>query len=409
MHVKSLHLKGIRGIEDLQLEFGGDQDSPACKLVIGKNGTGKSSVLRSVVLGLASVSDAAALLAETLGSPFVSLNEGSGSIEVIFVNSDGNDHSRKVVISKGSGTAESVRIGNGPQLQDRPPFVVALGAGRSNEGASSVSTYSIVHSTYMLFNYEGTFVQPELTLRRLQDYLDDEQHAGLYDAILYRIESALGLGDGGTISLVRGGGVMVSGPHMEDPIPLHSWADGYRVTLNWILDIYAWAMMHGKSIDDQGHVHGILLLDEIEQHLHPSMQRGIFQSLKELFPRMQILASTHSPLVLQGVGSNEIISLQRIDNRIYEVPVREYAGHSVEDLLTAEELFETPAYSIAVEEMRREYRALIRKGSLSAEERRRLEVLGGELAGLRVLSPQVEDETLNRLEDRLSELTGDQN
>ena len=380
----------------------------ACKLVIGKNGTGKSSVLRSVVLGLASVSDTAALLAETFGSPFVSLSVSSGSIEVIFVNSDGKDYSRKVVISKGSGTAESVRIGNGPQLQDQPPLVVALGAGRSNEGASSVSTYSIVHSTYMLFNYEGTFVQPELTLRRLQDYLDDEEHPGVYDAILRRIESALGLGDGGTITLVRGGGVMVSGPHMEDPIPLHSWADGYRVTLNWILDIYAWAMMHGKSIDEQGHVRGILLLDEIEQHLHPSMQRGIFRSLKDLFPRMQILASTHSPLVLQGVESHEIISLQRTDNQIYEVPVREYAGHSVEDLLTAEELFETPAYSMAVEELRSEYRALVRKTILSTEERRRLVVLAGELAGLRVLSPQVEDETLNRLEDRLSELTGDQ-
>ena len=196
---------------------------------------------------------------------------------------------------------------------------------------------------------------------------------------------------------------------MENPIPLHSWADGYRVTLNWILDIYAWAMMHGQAIDEEGHVHGILLIDEIEQHLHPSMQRGIFRSLKELFLRMQILASTHSPLILQGIDSHEIISLQRTEAGIAERPLRDYVGFSVEDLLTAEELFETPAYSIEVEERRFEYRALIRKGELSTEERNRLQALGKELSELRILSPQIEEEGQNWLQARMAELVDDQN
>ena len=192
MHVSRLRLKDIRGIEDLELDFGDDDASQACKLLIGKNGTGKSSVLRSVVLGLASETDSAALLAETFGSPFVSLNKERGSIEVDFVDSTGKPQTRTMLIDKGSGTAESIRLRNGRQLQDQPPLVVALGAGRSNEGASSVSAYGTVHSTYMLFNYEGTFIQPELTLRRLQDYLNEDGDRGRYEVILQRIKLALG-------------------------------------------------------------------------------------------------------------------------------------------------------------------------------------------------------------------------
>ena len=90
------------------------------------------------------------------------------------------------------------------------PLVVALGAGRSNEGASSVSTYGIVHSTYMLFDYDGTFFDPELTLRRLKDYLLEDAK---YQRVLRNIKAALGLRRGDSLHLPRGGGVVVSGPY----------------------------------------------------------------------------------------------------------------------------------------------------------------------------------------------------
>ena len=166
-------------------------------------------------------------------------------------------------------------------------------------------------------------------------------------------------------------------------------------------------MTHKDAIDLEGHVRGFLIVDEIEQHLHPSMQRNIVQSLKKLFPKLQIMASTHSPLVLQGLHSHEIVSLQRNGSTITTTSLGDYSGYSVEDLLTAAELFETPPYSITVEDLRTKYRSLIAKSDLSGVEREQLRCLGRQLANMRLLSPLHIDDTLDQLKARLSELEHD--
>ena len=403
MHVSRLHIKNIRGIANLELNFTPLGEPQASTLLIGRNGTGKSSILRSIVLGLASEADATALLAEKFGSPFVSQTQEKGTIEIDYVDNRGETHSRVKDITREGPTAEKVTSRHDDRQRDHLPLVVAFGAGRSNEGASSIAVYSIVHSTYMLFDYDGTFFEPELTLRRLKDYLYDAR----YERILRRIRQALGLRRGDALDLPRGGGVVVSGPFRENPIPLRSWADGYRITLNWLLDVYAWAMMCPGSIDKSGHVRGILLVDEIEQHLHPLMQRTIIQSTKRLFPKMQILASTHSPLVVQGAKLHDVVALYRRGSRIGARLLRNYSRLSIEDLFTAEELFNTPPYSNEIEKMRTDYRQLVRKGDLSSTEEEKLRNLGRELAQLRLLPQQVQGRSLGPLLDLISELTDD--
>ena len=267
----------------------------------------------------------------------------------------------------------------------------------------------------MLFNYDDTFLDPELTLRRLGDFVSEDA----YPAILNRIKRALGLDDRHELKLEVGGGVGISGPDRSAIIPIDSWADGYRLTFNWILDIYAWAMKYRAStdtddleseqhvIDHQGHVIGILLIDEIEQHLHPSMQRTIIGHLKALFPHMQIIASTHSPLVVQGAELHEVISLQRDGLQVRSVGSPDYSDFSAEDLLTASELFDTPAYSVEIENIRATYRSLVAKKYLSVDEAEELKHVGRRLAGLQILLPEYEDETIARLRARLAELSSD--
>ena len=54
---------------------------------------------------------------------------------------------------------------------------------------------------------------------------------------------------------------------------------------------------------------GLILIDEIENHLHPSWQRKIFPTLRKVFPDIQIIATTHSPFVVQTVPKSEIYLL----------------------------------------------------------------------------------------------------
>ena len=381
MYVSRICLESICGIRKLDLHLFEAGEPFRSTVLIGENATGKSSVLPAIVLGLSSQTEANALLAEPFGSPFVHRAANHGVIELDLVDQDGSHHVRKTTINKVRDDDERVAIEPGPNTNDKGPMVVAFGAGRSNEGAeSSRMKYTIVDSAFMLFNYEGTFVQPELTLRRLKDYVGSQK----YETITGRIREALKLRPDNVLDFEKGGGVVVSGPGTEDPIPLQSWADGYRVTLNWILDIYGWVMRFEGSIDSEGYVQGILLIDEIEQHLHPSMQRYIVQHLKRLFPKLQVLASSHSPLVVQGAGPQAIVSLYRENGEIKSANLRHYTGFSVEDLLTATELFRTPPYSVDVQLLRERYAVLVGKETPSGDEEAELARLGQKLAGLRM-------------------------
>ena len=348
----------------------------------------------------------------------MSVGENKGTVEIELVDHSGRKVSKpaKSIEKFGENDERLRNVGMEDYSDGIGPLVVAFGAGRSNEGAeTSRAVYSIIDSAYTLFNYEGTFIQAELTLRRLRDYIGSER----YDVVLGGIKSALGLRAADELGFLKGGGVAVSGPSIREAIPLDKWADGYRVTLNWILDIYGWAMRHSgmlgyddvfSAIDTDGNVRGILLVDEIEQHLHPSMQERIVGSVKELFPEMQIIVTTHSPLVLQGVDSTQVISLQRDDGGrdLEAMQPTDYSGFSVEDLLTADELFQTPAYSKRVERLRHEFGSLMACTTLSRSQRRRLDEVGRELSRLRILSPHhYEDESMSRLESRLEELLDD--
>ena len=53
---------------------------------------------------------------------------------------------------------------------------------------------------------------------------------------------------------------------------------------SWILDLYAWAM-RANRVTKAGGIHGVLLVDEVEQHLHPSMQTTLLARLREIVSR----------------------------------------------------------------------------------------------------------------------------
>jgi predicted ATP-binding protein involved in virulence len=62
---------------------------------------------------------------------------------------------------------------------------------------------------------------------------------------------------------------------------------------------------------DPADIQAIVLLDEIDLHLHPSLQRELVPRLRKTFPKVQWIVTTHSPLVLANFDKNEIIALDR--------------------------------------------------------------------------------------------------
>lgn len=83
---------------------------------------------------------------------------------------------------------------------------------------------------------------------------------------------------------------------------------------------------------------GIILIDEIDVHLHPEWQARLVNALKELLPNAQIIATTHSPSIIQTAETNEIIALYFDENNdicIKELEEKEYGyqGWTIEEIL----------------------------------------------------------------------------
>jgi len=216
------------------------------------------------------------------------------------------------------------------------------------------------------------------------------------------LKTALGLSEEDTFGFRSTGGIVISGPTIGEKVPLEGWADGYRLTFSWILDLYAWAMRAG-SIDEEGHVEGILLIDEIEQHLHPSMQAQILPRLSELLPKMQIFATTHSPLVALDAKPEELVVLRRDgDHVVAEQSVPDFSGYSAEDMLSDPRLFDTEVYSSEIQEKLSEYKelALIPSEARSPEQRAKLSSLAVQVSSFE--SPKERENETSRL---LKELT----
>ncbi len=83
---------------------------------------------------------------------------------------------------------------------------------------------------------------------------------------------------------------------------------------------------------------GVILIDEIDLHLHPTWQAQLIHALKEIFPVAQFIVTTHSPSVLQSLRKEEIIALTKNDvgdTIVKELNIGEYGlqGWSLEEIL----------------------------------------------------------------------------
>jgi hypothetical protein len=97
-------------------------------------------------------------------------------------------------------------------------------------------------------------------------------------------------------------------------LPATWLSHGYQAAIAWMADVVGhvlWeASAAGLSIDiDPKDMEGLVLVDELDLHLHPRWQVGLIPALKQTFPRLQFVVTTHSPMLLAGLEADEIVML----------------------------------------------------------------------------------------------------
>ena len=380
--LKSIQLENIRGFRSLKLSLEDDAHTPRLhSLIIGRNGTCKSTLLRAIAIGLADLTDAHTLVSMPTGG-FITSGEEQASIELELLSEDGTTEIRKRTLVM---EHEKERVLEQTEAGGSYLFSCGYGAGRYGTEPEKFRSYRILDSVATLFDYRRAMQDTELTVRRLRDFLGTDR----YEHTLKALKNMLGLEGEDQIVLQPAGGLELQRSNLESNappvkgVPLEGWADGFRVTFSWLLDFYGWAM-RADAIDEDGHIHGILMVDEVDQHLHPSLQSEVLSKLAATFPHVQMIMTTHSPLVALGAEPEQIIALDRTEGISREVVVQatpDFSMYTAQDMLQDERLFNTSAKRPAVEEKLERYRHLksIKKSSRNTTQDNELNELAKEL------------------------------
>jgi predicted ATP-binding protein involved in virulence len=350
--VKRLKINSFRGISDLTLEF--DTDEPT--VFIGVNGVGKSSILECLAILLS-------WLTKRIQNP----------------NSSGRSFNEDDIKKGCKETHNEITI----SMDDEQELVWSLtkvSKGRSKETSSNLGELKIVvdrihrqldstslvelplaiyyptnravldiplkirtkHSFEQITAYDEVLTGGQIDFRRFFEWFRDredlENEMRLNDYNKYRdheleaVRDAIAnLLDGFSNLRVRRSPLRMTVEKQGDELIVNQLSDGEKCLLALAGDLARRLAIANPSLDNPLHGYGVVLIDEIELHLHPKWQRAIIPNLAKTFPNCQFIITTHSPQVISDLkwvhllrSTSEGIVIQRIpsygkdSNRILE-------------------------------------------------------------------------------------------
>ena len=157
-------------------------------------------------------------------------------------------------------------------------------------------------------------------------------------------------------------------------------SDGYSAILNVVTElIMRMENKNAKSYDIQG----IVLIDEIETHLHIELQKKILPFLTSFFPKIQFIVTTHSPFVLSSIENAVVYDLEK------KVLVEDMSSYSLDAIV--ESYFDSDKYSKQLNYKVQEYERLSNKEDLTETEEDKLDELEDYFKSIpKFLAPELE-------------------
>ena len=174
---------------------------------------------------------------------------------------------------------------------------------------------------------------------------------------------------------------------LESPygwVRLREMSLGYQTLVVWLTDFASKLFIRYPDSPNPLEEPAIVLIDEIDLHLHPSWQRKLLGFLSGIFKNTQFIATAHSPLVVQAAGdegANVVLLRREGDQTIVVTDVEDVRGWRVDQILTSSFYNLETARSLETEKKLERQATLLNKKKLTAKERQELDALTLELEG----------------------------
>lgn len=338
MHVTKIKIDHVKTLESFQWELSSADVKPGWHVFLGDNGAGKSTLLKACAVALLGPKNAIGLRQPFEDWISHAQNEARVSLTVE------QDHVLDQWVGTGRTTTEALKLGvkidaSGiDAIEQRPSpnrhvwggqgwFSASFGPYRRFSGGGKEYEklfYSMpkLASHLSIFGEDIALSETLVWLKDLHyEQLDDEKKQLPQSAAretLFKLKTFINqegfLPNGSKLEEIGPKGVL-----FRDPggalIEITSLSDGFRSVLSMTLELIR-QLMNSFPLDlmfdhevSKVMPNGVVIVDEIDVHLHPTWQRTIGPWLVWHFPNIQFLVSTHSPLVCQGATHGSITQL----------------------------------------------------------------------------------------------------
>lgn len=321
-YIQKVSIKNFFSIKNIELEFNNSKEV----YFLGENGDGKTLLLMAIYLAFKGNYVFTKTTKEQTGK-IIDLFRGFPNIELNGVDTSENLYT----ISKSAYIDE----------------IYAYGTQRGRYSADQWEKYGFMS----LFDSNQTLIDPVYWLKQLKlkdlnspSSILPEKNRKTFSVITQSITEMFSeLLEKNVELKIEGNEVLFI--EKGYPLTFDQLSEGYRSVILFITDLLFRLSQKGDtvfSLNDLTSKRGVVLVDEIDLHLHPTWQRKIIKRLRTLLPNIQFFFTTHSPTIIQGASDDAIIYRIYRDNgetKSSELYHRKNLNHLMINTLSTSPLF----------------------------------------------------------------------
>ena len=373
MKIESFSIQNYKCIKDLAVDCrGADGEIKQWTVLLGENNTGKTNVLRALSYLVVSKFDFRTEIGEGRvvvgeGTTFAARgNEASfvkGKQYVKSILSNGDHWNSDSSIECAKGTVSYLDLF--PYGVNRVPARVALSE------RESLPHKTLFMSDARLLDLQEWLLQLDYSqksgseksqkrLEKMHDLVRSDLFPGVTDFSFKKD------GDNEHIVVVFSAG-------KDGDVRFEELGFGYQTTLTWLADFCKRMFELYPDAENPLHEEAVVLVDELDLHLHPKWQRDLVPTLSKIFPKVQFIVTTHSPHVLQSMEDVNLYVLRRnAESGEIEAErsnVTNFTGWTVEEILGVTMELGDDVLSVAYNAVKKDFEEALRNKDRAAAQR----------------------------------------